>query len=59
MKGEGRRSRSLVMEDYLQLAAGTLQFIYEQTQKENSCFLKLTLQEETVRLLCDGFRCEG
>jgi len=40
MKGEGRRNRSLVMEDYLQLAAGTL-------------------QEETVRLLCDGFRCEG
>ena len=58
MKGEGRRNRSLVMEDYLQLAAGTLQLIYEQPQKENSCFLKLTLQEETVRPLCDGFRCE-
>ena len=59
MKGEGRRNRSLVMEDYLQLAAGTLQLIYEQPQNENSYFLKLTLQEETVRLLCDGFRCEG
>ena len=59
MKEEGRRSRSLVMQDYFQQAAGTLQFICEHPQKENSCFLKLTLLEETGRPLCDGFRCEG